>query len=176
LARKSHTANVATFVSPGHGPIGRVYEGTARFQFARRDRWRVPKDLRPTGGVPEVPLLTMSIGDSATVIDAVAGIAPAGVVLSGFGGGHLPADVATSQGLERMLATGPVVLASRSGSGRPLTSTYSGFSGSETELLGRGVITAGRLDAPRARVLLALLLAGGADTARVRAEFADLNK
>jgi L-asparaginase len=168
--RKSHTASTATFRSPSLGPIGYLAEGRPRLPFtsARPLRLARPESMDPP---PRVPILTMSVGDDGAVLDALAEAELDGLVLAGFGGGHLPGDVARSSGLATLLDTVPVVLASRAGAGEPLTATYSGFDGSETALLGRGLITSGPLDGPRSKVLLSCLLAGGADREEVRAAF-----
>jgi L-asparaginase len=64
----------------------------------------------------------------------------------------------------------PVILASRTGSGEVLRSTY-GFSGSEIDLLERGLIYAGPLDGLKARLLLALLLRSGATREDIKDSF-----
>jgi L-asparaginase len=74
------------------------------------------------------------------------------------------------EGLEDLAGKMPVVLASRTGSGEVLRSTY-GFVGSEMDLLERGLIYAGPLDGLKARLFLTLLLRSGATREEIRASF-----
>jgi L-asparaginase len=169
--RKSHTSSTATFRSPTLGPIGYLAEGRPRLPLtsSRPVRLARPRSMDPA---PRVPIVTMSIGDDGRVMDALASAELDGLVLAGFGGGHLPGEVARSRGLQQLLERVPVVLTSRAGAGEPLTATYSGFDGSETALLGRGLITSGPLDGPRSKVLLSWLLAGRATRPEIDATFA----
>ena len=90
-------------------------------------------------------------------------------MIEALGGGHVLSPMA--QSLETLAAEIPVVLASRTGSGEVLTNTY-GFTGSETDLLSRGLINAGMLDGPKARLLLSLLLRSGASKKEIAEAFA----
>ncbi len=65
----------------------------------------------------------------------------------------------------------PVILSSRTGAGAILRSTYS-YAGSETDLLGRGVISAGTLNSHKAHLLLRLLLASGVSRSEIANVFA----
>jgi L-asparaginase len=73
--------------------------------------------------------------------------------------------------LEDLADRVPVVLATRCGVGPVLASTY-GFAGSETDLLRRGLLPAGRLHPYKARLLLRALLAAGVDRAGIAAALA----
>lgn len=78
-----------------------------------------------------------------------------GLVIEGLGGGHLPQGVAdvAREAASRI----PVVLASRTGGGFILSRSY-GFPGGEIDLLSAGLISAGDLDGPKARLLLEVAL------------------
>jgi L-asparaginase len=157
FVQKTHSASPAAFQSPITGPIGWVAEGTPRVVLRppRRHRVAVPADApdRP------VALVTAALGDDGRTLDALERLGYEGLVVEAFGGGHLPD--AWMEALSRLAASMPVVYASRTGRGEMLRGTY-GFPGSETDLRARGLIPAGFLDGPKARVLLSLLLRGGA--------------
>ncbi|MBO8142627.1 MAG: asparaginase [Firmicutes bacterium] len=156
FVRKVHTTSLGAFRSPSAGPIGYVTEGRVRM-FARPGR-RVRVDLAP--GKPDVPvaLVTAALGDDGRFLDALPDLGYGGVVVEGFGAGHTSPTVAERLG--RLAQVMPVVLASRTGAGEVLRGTY-GYTGSESDLLRRGLIPAGILDGPKARILLACLLRAG---------------
>lgn len=164
-ATKVHTSRPAAFASPGCGPLGWVVESRPR--LAARPP-RLPALPVPSGVIPDVALLPVPLGDDARLLRGVAAAGYAGVVVEALGGGHVPsAAVEVLAGLTRQL---PVVLASRCGAGEGLRSTYD-FPGSETDLLGRGLVSAGPLSAPKARVLVSLLLASGCSMDDIVVEF-----
>lgn len=76
----------------------------------------------------------------------------------------------TVEDLIELASKMPVVLASRTGGGEVLRSTY-GFVGSETDLLERGLIYAGPLDGRKARLLVTLLLTSGTSKEKVKETF-----
>jgi len=166
FVRKTHTSSPATFHSPSAGPLGWIAEGRPRIAFRLPALEGTPSSAG--GDVPAVALLKVTLGDDSRLIAQIEALGYAGVVVEGFGGGHVPARVAPSLG---DLATRiPVVLASRTGSGEVLRETY-GFAGSERDLLSRGLISAGVLDGLKARILLSLLLRVDGDLEGVRQRF-----
>ncbi|ROQ31702.1 L-asparaginase [Streptomyces sp. PanSC19] len=175
LARKTHTTSVATFASPGAGPLGTVVEGRPRILL----RPAVPAALCPLGLDPSVrvALVTLSLGDRGELLDAVDDRFQ-GLVVAAFGGGHAPAPLVGP--LAEIARRIPVVLASRTGGGATLTDTYRS-PGSEHDLLHHGLIPAGPLDPAKARILLHTLISSGAagphgyDRPRITAAFAHLN-
>lgn len=168
--RKTHSTSGYTFVSANGGPLGYLVEGQPRVLNHPTGRTTVPAAPGPVAEPRpvEVGLVTMALGDTGTLLRAAAGSCD-GLVVAGFGVGHVPARVVDA--LTDLAAAMPVVLASRTGAGSVLAHTYA-FPGSESDLLDRGLISAGFLDPLKARILLHHLLAGGHDQARIRATFA----
>ncbi|CAA9452115.1 MAG: L-asparaginase [uncultured Rubrobacteraceae bacterium] len=166
FVRKTHTQSLATFRSDPVGPVGWVSEGKARVVLRPSERRRVVLPERTQNH--RVALLTATLGDDGRLIPMVKRLGYAGLVVEAFGGGHVPSLLV--EPLETLANTMPVVLASRAGKGEVLTSTY-GFSGSETDLLGRGLIAAGPLDGLKSRLLLLLLLNSGATKEEIAERF-----
>ena len=156
FVRKTHTSSTATFSSPMAGPIGWVLEDRVRIGLHPANRQPLP--LAGPVRNARVALVAVAMGDDDTVVNAVRRAGVDGMVVVGLGGGHVPASIATA--LEEAARQIPVVLASRTGAGEILSRTY-GFPGSEIDLQRRGLLRAGWLDAPKAKVLLTLLLRHG---------------
>lgn len=163
---KAHTSSPAAFISPNHGPIGHVIE----------QRVSIPLRIEPTikfKTAPEqatrkrVGLIPVTLGDDGEMLRSISESID-GLVVAGFGVGHVPSLMVPilTEIAERM----PVVLASRTGAGPVHESTY-GFSGSETDLLSRGLINAGYLHPYKARMLLWVLLSTGANAADISDAF-----
>jgi L-asparaginase len=166
FVQKTHTQSPAAFSSRLAGPIGWVAEGRVRVVL-RPVRCRhilIP----PTAPDRPVALLTLSLGDDGRMLRGLEGLGYTGLVVEAMGGGHVMAVMAEPLG--RLAQSMPVVLASRTGCGEVLRRTY-GFPGSESDLLARGLIPAGALDGPKARLLLTLLLRAGASRDEVARAF-----
>jgi L-asparaginase len=170
FVRKTHTSSPSSFQSPGAGPLGWIIEGRARIFFRVAKLQGIPR--RAPDAVPAVALLTSVLGDDARLVTTLEDLGYAGLVLEGFGGGHVPRVVVAA--LSDLAARRPVVLASRTGSGEVLRDTY-GYAGAERDLLGRGLISAGFLNGPKARILLSLLLSHELDLDGIRGAFERVN-
>lgn len=152
--RKSHTTSTAAFTSGEAGSVGRIHEGA--FHSYRRHLPDI-SGLGLDGSRPpaRVALVKLALGDEGELIECVFAAGFDGCILEAMGAGHVPARLVDS--IERLARKIPVVLTSRADDGQICTQTY-GYAGSETDLLGRGVIAGGSLHPLKARILLALCL------------------
>ena len=166
FVRKTHTSNPATFRSDPVGPVGWISEGKPRVVLrpVGRNKITLPEGTQDR----KAALLTIALDDDGRLLPAIEQQGYAGLVIEAMGGGHVPSVMV--EALEDLAEKMPVILASRTGGGEVLRSTY-GFPGSEIDLLDRGLINAGLLDGLKARLFLTLLLRSGATREEIRDSF-----
>lgn len=162
--RKTHATSPAAFTSYP-GPIGYVAEN--RVRLTTRPNTFPVIDPHGVTAPARTAVFTVGLGDDGTLLP-VLGDHVDGLVVAAFGAGHVP--MACVDALSDLAKRMPVVLASRTGSGPVLQQTY-GFPGSESDLLGRGLISGSTLDPIKARVLLQLLLMTAADKDQIAQAF-----
>jgi L-asparaginase len=154
FVRKTHSSSLATFQSPNGGPLGWVAED--RVRIVVRPTRLATISLGDLVETPAVALIGPTIGDDGRLLHVLGSLGYVGAIIDAFGAGHVPAAMVPA--IESLVLEIPVVLCSRTGAGEVLTRTY-GFAGSESDLLSRGAISGGLLDARKARVALALAIA-----------------
>lgn len=167
FVRKTHTAQPSAFVSPGSGPLGAVTEGVVRFSTRPAARPVVTPIPVAVSAVPRVAVVPVGLGADDGILRAVGEQGYDGLVVEGMGGGHVPRAVVPV--LAELAARVPVLLASRTGAGRVLSRSY-GYPGGDVDLVTRGLVPTGDLDATKARLLLQLVLATGAGREAALAE------
>ncbi len=168
--RKTHSTSTATFSSPDAGPIGHIVEHIPRFLTHVDRRTPVSGFSRDALAATRIALYTVTLDDDGVLLDQVARTHH-GLVVAGFGVGHVPAALAPVLG--ELAAVMPVVLTSRTGAGSVLAATY-GAVGAERDLQERGLVNGGFVHPYKARILLRLLVAQGASARAIAGAFAEL--
>lgn len=167
--RKVHSTSTATFTSPDLGPIGYLVEGVPRLLAQVPRRQPVTGFTRSDLAARRVALYTATLDDDGAMLAGIASTHQ-GIVVAGFGAGHVAGHLAPVLG--ELASVMPVVLTSRTGSGSVLTRTYAAI-GSERDLRARGLVNGGFLHPYKARVLLRLLVAAGTTREGIAARFAE---
>ena len=142
---KLNTLHVETFESVKGGPVGAIHADEPVFVLDS------PRSPRGGGIRGEVPLVKAYTGMQTDVFDWHLGRGIDGLVVEGTGAGNVPSGVAPA--IERLLdADVPVVVTSRCPYGMPV-SPYGGPGGSAS-LDDMGVLRAGHLNGPKARLAM----------------------
>jgi L-asparaginase len=148
---KTHTSNVATFQSPGLGPIGLI---TKKEIFFLRDRIQEPKLplLPPTR---RVALIKAAAGMDGDMIDWAVHRQMDGIVIEALGQGNLPPAMlpAICRALDRSI---PIVLVSRCYNG-VVQDTYD-YEGGGKQLKEMGLIFSNGINGQKARIKLMVAL------------------
>jgi len=169
FVQKAHTFALDAFRSDPCGPLGWIVEERPRIAHrAAAPPIRVALDAGAS--VPYVALATTFGGDDGRTLGGFEREDVAGLVIQTLGSGHV--SRALVEPLTRLAQRIPVVYASRIPFGDLFTDTYA-YPGAEIDLLSRGLICSGALGGPKARALLALLLASGATREQIARVFAD---
>jgi L-asparaginase len=168
---KASSRGVSAFASEPSGPVAIVGPEDLRLLHLPLPRTaRAPgASGAPPDRFPAVPLLTAGLDEDLALLDHVPAEELAGLVIAGVGMGHV--SPAAMPRLRRLLGAGvPVVVAARPFAGGTSTHHY-GYPGSEVDLLEAGAVMAGLLPAPKARLLLQVLLDSGATADGIRTAF-----
>jgi L-asparaginase len=147
---KMHTSSIDSFQAPDTGPMGRVAHGKVYFYHEKKQAQALKKQIEPN-----VELLKVSIGSHPFLLDKCLDEGIKGIVIEGLGAGNVPPDWV--QSIENAINKNiPIIITSRcpQGSVSPMYDYMGG--GKSLERL--GVIFAGRLTGPKAKIKLMLLL------------------
>ena len=162
---KLDTLHVDTFESVKGGSVGSMQAQDPVFALDS------PRSPRGRGVRGEAPLVKAYTGMPPDVFDWHLQRGIDGLVVEGTGAGNLPSSVAP--GIERVLAAGvPVIVTSRCPYGMPL-SPYGGPGGGAS-LDDLGVLRAGHLNAPKARLALMVGLHETSTDAELRVWLSDI--
>lgn len=151
---KSDSISTSAFQSPPFGPLGRIHEQSITYGGRIGRHQALP--LPGRGIDSSVFIWETFFGDDGRILRSIDSSLYDGVVISGFGAGHVSYGLA--EVVSMLACFVPVVLTSRAGVSIVLKSTY-GFVGSEKDLISRGAIPAGWLTPLKARLLLCVLVA-----------------
>jgi L-asparaginase len=163
-ATKTHTYRTGTFTSMEHGKLGEI-DGE-RISLHRRPVLRTT--IATERIEPAVDLIKLAIGADARFLRCALVSGARGIVIEGFGRGHVTRAVLDAVA-EAVAAGVIVVVASRCPQGR--TQPIYGGGGGGQDLLRAGALFAGDLTGIKARVLLAALLGSGASRETIAAAF-----
>lgn len=161
---KTHTSNVATFQSPGLGPMGMITKKEVIFYREALYEKQLPLHVPSQ----QVALIKTAAGMDDSIIEWAIAQKMGGMVIEALGQGNVPPLMLP--GIQKVLALHiPVVLVSRCFNGI-VQDTY-GYEGGGKQLKDMGVIFSNGINGQKARIKLMLALEMTADRQRLEEYF-----
>jgi L-asparaginase len=161
---KTHTSNVATFQSPGLGPLGMITKKEILFQRQAVSEKQLP--LNPPSH--QVALIKAVSGMDSSMIEWAIEQNMDGLVIEALGQGNLPPMMLP--GIRKALSRNmPVVLVSRCFNGVVLD-TYE-YEGGGKQLKEMGLLFCNGINGPKARIKLMLALQQTTDPKKLESYF-----
>jgi L-asparaginase len=164
---KTSSSSTAAIRAAAGGVLGHIVEGEVRL-IAR------PRPVRSLGLHPSrhrpVALLGALPGEDGKTLRA-ASLHVDGVVIAGFGGGHLPPQMMPAV---RDVASRIAVVVTTAAPGAPAFRTTYAHAGSEQDLAAAGAVVADALSPRKAALMLSMCLAGAAGTDAIRTAFRNI--
>lgn len=168
-AAKRNSLNIDAFEAPESGPMG--YVAGEEFILTHRPGGTTDckRPLIPTDAIDSnVALIACYTGMNGDLLAYLREKGVSGLVLEGFGAGNVPPGIVPA--IEAMLGDGiPVVLSTRCPEGG-VCPVYA-YPGGGADLMKKGVILAGRLSGPKARIQLMAALGAGYGIEAIRKSF-----
>jgi len=151
---KTHATALDTFQSLNDGPLASIRETGIVVLRQRGPRRRV----EAATAAPDVRLITAHVAMDGSIVEALAHVGVAGLVVEGTGSGNTSAGLLAASRviMERGV---PVVLATRCAAGE--AGTAYAFPGGGATWVKAGAMLAGTLSGPKARIALALGIGAG---------------
>lgn len=162
--KKVHASNVDGFAAPGYGYIGIIDgdEVIVNQKPLHRETYQIGDHL------PVVDIITFYLGADGKFVKASVASGARGIILEGFGRGHVPPK--SVRAIEDAVKRGVVaVLTTRAEQGQ-VKEAYQ-FPGGVSDLKRRGVILGKDYDSKKARIKLAVLLAAEWDVSDITKAF-----
>jgi L-asparaginase len=162
---KTYTSNVATFDSPGYGPLGIVDEDNVIFFRKSLTREKILVDKIEE----RVALIKTFTGDDGKLLKYAAEIGYKGIILEGFGRGNVPPLV--SEAVEEVIKEKqiPVIITSRCFKGR-VYPVY-GYAGGGADLRKKGAIMSEHPIGQKAKIKLMVVLGKTSNLEEIRQYF-----
>ncbi|MEA1959714.1 MAG: asparaginase [Bacillota bacterium] len=161
---KCNANNIASFRSPGYGPVGMVYGEKVVFMTPQILEQKLNVDRID----PRIVLLKASCGMDPFLLESCINTDVSGIVIEGLGAGNLPPLMCAP--LEKALVKNvPVVMVSRCHEGMAMN-LYA-YEGGGAQLYNMGVILGGMLNGPKARIKLMVALGHTRDISIIRCYF-----